>query len=654
MPQSDFWRHIYYKSPCPTYIIDMHGEIPTLTFANEIGKHILEHPSSLENMPLNAFFLSEEFQWSELLSAPKPAQFEKQAIFLFKKQFLQRVLATLEPLGSPYENQWVLYIQQNQDDYDYLRLRNFIEQNHEAILDIDVIGNCRVANEQGWDIIQYDKSLAKICISSYKAHSVQAPHKSFTFDHSYRRPDGTDCHLKVKFIPAIVEGKFDGGYIVAMDRSMQVNNRILLTEKSMQYEQLWNSPYMPILKVDHEAKIIRVNPAYEKLFGYSNDELAGEFNPAIPLELSEETKNLKSQLLKGKTIEAHETFRLTKAGERIDILAYYTPILNYRGHVLGAHILYNNISESKTYQRKLLKSQEKYQILSENAFDIISILDGNGRIKYVSSSVEKVAGYIEKDLMNSSIYIFVHPDDQELLYEAVEGDWSLHKRKKIELRLLNAQNTYSWNEVSITPLEHGEDDVKYICAVKDISKLKIMQEELSSMAFYDYLTGLPNRRLFDERLKQALLRREQTNEGLAILMVDGHGFKAINDQFGHDVGDEVIRTMGARLKACIGDGDTVARFGGDEMSIILNNVATQDQLDAIIKRIVDTFNMPLEAGGYVLNVYLGIGIATAPRDATEAYDLIRLADQALYRSKSKSKDSTPSRTTWTYYHQIQK
>ena len=158
-------------------------------------------------------------------------------------------------------------------------------------------------------------------------------------------------------------------------------------------------------------------------------------------------------------------------------------------------------------------------------------------------------------------------------------------------------------------------------------------------AAHDKLTGLPNRRLFDDRLKQALARAHRSRIPVAVLYVDADKFKPVNDMYGHAVGDALLKHFGSRLAACVRATDTVARIGGDEFAVILENVEVARDAHAVAEKIVATLREPFEIEGHRLEVSASVGVAVlSDRDGFFADALLKRADRALYEAKRAGKD----------------
>ncbi|GKS56752.1 hypothetical protein YTPLAS18_02790 [Nitrospira sp.] len=168
---------------------------------------------------------------------------------------------------------------------------------------------------------------------------------------------------------------------------------------------------------------------------------------------------------------------------------------------------------------------------------------------------------------------------------------------------------------------------------------KRTEERLTYLAQYDQLTGLVNRALFRDRLEQAIVRARRTNQGFALLLLDLDRFKAVNDTMGHDAGDALLKVVADRLKSCVREVDTVARMGGDEFTMILEGTASEAGAVTVAKRIIQTVSQPCTVSGRQVTVGVSIGLTLFPHDQSDAGDLLKHADAAMYQAKEKGGDS---------------
>jgi diguanylate cyclase (GGDEF)-like protein/PAS domain S-box-containing protein len=174
----------------------------------------------------------------------------------------------------------------------------------------------------------------------------------------------------------------------------------------------------------------------------------------------------------------------------------------------------------------------------------------------------------------------------------------------------------------------------YLLVLRDVTERKRLDAELQRLAHFDTLTGLPNRKLFMDRLSQALARARRDGTPLAVLFCDLDGFKRINDTLGHSYGDDLLREVAIRLQRRIRDGDTVARFGGDEYTIILSQLTRAGDAALVARKLLGELSGPIQLGGMSMQITASIGIAIWPRDGDDQEALVRCSDMAMYRAKA--------------------
>jgi diguanylate cyclase (GGDEF)-like protein len=172
-----------------------------------------------------------------------------------------------------------------------------------------------------------------------------------------------------------------------------------------------------------------------------------------------------------------------------------------------------------------------------------------------------------------------------------------------------------------------------------VDELKSHQQILGNLAYYDHLTGLPNRLLFLDRLKQTLIKAERNRTRFAVMFVDLDKFKEINDTFGHAVGDEVLKIAAARMQDCIRHADTLARLAGDEFTILLEDLNSPSDAARIAQKIIDYFADPFLVGGREMSMSCSLGIGIYPQDGTTVDDLLFSADTAMYQAKDQGRNA---------------
>ncbi|WP_236610235.1 sensor domain-containing diguanylate cyclase [Planococcus halocryophilus] len=289
--------------------------------------------------------------------------------------------------------------------------------------------------------------------------------------------------------------------------------------------------------------------------------------------------------------------------------------------------------------KELQKSQEKYRLITESTLDIITLMNLSGEIEYVSPASKKVLGFSDKVYIGKLFTQNIHPEDTFTLIDNVTAVINGGQPTPLDVRYLHQDGHYIWMEVSPTPVYSNGEMTQLFTLARDVTERKRLQSDIAKMAFYDHLSGIPNRRSFDEKLEKAVLQANRTNKKIAVLMLDGRKFKKINDQFGHDAGDAVIKEMATRLQASIRFGDTAARLGGDEMGVILPEIDSVDIAIATAEQILKSYETPVLFNGHEITMGAGIGISIYPDDAANEKQLIKHADLALYEAKKANRDA---------------
>jgi diguanylate cyclase (GGDEF)-like protein/PAS domain S-box-containing protein len=293
------------------------------------------------------------------------------------------------------------------------------------------------------------------------------------------------------------------------------------------------------------------------------------------------------------------------------------------------------------------KLEEKYHQLTATINSMgcgVVVTDTNGCVQIMNPLAEKLTGWkqdeaVGKDL--TEVFSLIDNEMNEpignLAKQAIKADAILNLPENCTL--IAKDGTQITIGDNIAPIR--DDDGKITGAVlvfQDISKRKHTEAQLLRNAFYDGLTALPNRILFIDRLRQAIERSKRRNDyHFAVLFLDLDGFKAINDRFGHGMGDNFLVAIARRLESCLRSGDTVARFGGDEFAILLEEIKDVSDATNIAKRIHESLALPLNLDGHDIICTGSIGIALSGSKHHEPESLLRDADIAMYRAKHEGK-----------------
>ena len=306
--------------------------------------------------------------------------------------------------------------------------------------------------------------------------------------------------------------------------------------------------------------------------------------------------------------------------------------------------MYRNQQESK-------KREELFQIVTENAADMIALVDVKGHRLYNSPAYKRILGYSAAELGETSSFEQIHPDDRFKVLEAAREARSTGIGKKLEYRIRHKDGTWKVLESIASTIRDEKGDVaKLVIVNRDVTERKRAEEQLEHNSFHDALTGLPNRRLFLDRLQHLFDRAQRSPERqYAVLFVDLDAFKVFNDTMGPAAGDKVLIEIGRRLGACLRNDDTVSRshdevpitetvlsrMGGDEFTIVLEEVVDPSQAMRAAKRVLSAVAEPFLVEGREVRTSASLGIALSAPTHKRAEDLLQDADVAMRRAKAR-------------------
>jgi PAS domain S-box-containing protein len=307
-------------------------------------------------------------------------------------------------------------------------------------------------------------------------------------------------------------------------------------------------------------------------------------------------------------------------------------------------------------RRRLAERDQLFQVITENAADMIAVIDSEGRRVYNSPAYEKVLGYSQEELKSTSSIEQVHPEDRPRVIEAAAKAQVTGRGERLEYRIRHKDGSWRILESTASVIQGASGKVQSLVVVnRDISERKWAENRLAHNALHDALTNLPNRALFLDRVQHSLtLSQRHPRYLFAVLFIDIDQFKLLNDSLGHSAGDELLIQIGKRLSASLRGSDTIsrsglpeesesfsegglARLGGDEFTILLEDIRDSSDAIRVAERIQERLALPFEVNAHEVITSASIGIAFGAPSNTAAEELIRDAEIAMYRAKREGK-----------------
>ena len=387
--------------------------------------------------------------------------------------------------------------------------------------------------------------------------------------------------------------------------------------------------------VDRNETFLFLNSQAGRFYGKSHAELIGkQVSTAYSDAGYQKIKPFINAALSGKRTSFEDQMLIN--GNTYYYHAAYIPDKDENGAVNGFYAMAYDITARKMSELRQAESEERLRTIANNLPVLISYLDRDMRYQFANAKYEEWLGVPTGRMIGKSV--------AELF-----GTDFFEQRKQYALRCLEGETVCFENEINVrgvrkelesTYIPHLKDGVGqgvYILST-DITTVKTQERMLQQLARSDALTGLPNRRSYDEKLHETVARSARYGHGFALMFLDVDNFKKINDTQGHGAGDEVLKEIAVRLVASVRDTDIVSRLAGDEFTIILDEITKQEDAAGVAQKILNAVRKPFLIAGGSREVSVSIGIICASANATDVASVTKAADDALYRAKAAGRN----------------
>jgi diguanylate cyclase (GGDEF)-like protein/PAS domain S-box-containing protein len=384
----------------------------------------------------------------------------------------------------------------------------------------------------------------------------------------------------------------------------------------------------------HTKRIVEANDAFLALLKYNAEDLEKLYcNDIIVADIQEIESNIK-KIVNHELTEINLRQYRCKDGEMLFVASSFRVAQLDNEQYLIATI--KDVTEWQELQIRLRLAAQVF----EHASDGILVTDMNGIIQFVNPSFVKNTGYSVEEIIGKTPSILKSGRHAAEFYQEMwrslneTGQW----KGEIENKRKNGEIYSEWLVIDAIKDELGTVTM-YCCIFRDLSERMKYEEKIRFQAYHDGLTGLPNRMLFYEKINQCIVLAKRYDHLMAVMYVDLDGFKHVNDNLGHDIGDLLLKEVALRLKQCVRESDIVARMGGDEFTLILPEMKQHEDIKLVAAKIRKQLNEIFELVGHGVKISSSIGVSIFPTDGEDAESLIKKADNAMYQAKASGKNA---------------
>lgn len=456
-----------------------------------------------------------------------------------------------------------------------------------------------------------------------------------------RRADGTPIVIHGSAAPLRdEENRIAGLLVMCIDVTEAKRTEAAFKEQLHFTRSLIDAIPNPVYFKDLEGRYRVYNRAWHELWGRGQDWLGKDVFDMFDRDIAELHDARDRPLLAQPSSVRYEALMPTGPGEQREMLYNKVSFVDQAGRVAGLIGTITDVTAYKETERALEASEARFRVLTESGLDLISVLAEDGTILYQSLALRGLLGYEPGETVGANVFDLIHREDVDGARAAFRRIIETHQfREPLEFRIRHRDGQWRTFESLGTNCVDNPHIRGVVFNSRDVTDRKAIQQRIQHLAYHDNLTGLPNRGLLQDRLAHSIARADRSGRKVAVLFIDLDNFKNINDTLGHDVGDELLRQVSQRLAGCVRAGDTIARQGGDEFIVLLDNLDDGRGASVVAQKILNSLRAAFALGGTEQHVSGSVGIAVFPEDGRDAQTLMKNADTAMFHGKGIGKNT---------------
>jgi len=464
----------------------------------------------------------------------------------------------------------------------------------------------------------------------------------FEGDGPLARKDGSRLWCRALARAVNPDAPQESAIVVFSDTTERHAAELALRRSEALYRSLVETSNDLVWSIDLEGRWSYLNPAaVRRIYGCKATDLIGTPLHEMPVpELRERDVAVFARVVGGEAVFRHETRHRRRDGSLVDLSFNAVPMRDSRGDIVGATGTARDITDERVAAVALHEGIEKLRLAVDAAdlfyweWDAASDRLQWGREPKGRSGLEDAVAQTMTQYRQ-----LVHAEDQER-YDAAGLAAARGEPYAVDVRLVGLDGEVRWTAMRGKMIfDAAGRPMRMIGVSQDVTERKRREDEDRFLAYHDTLTGLPNRRLLDDRLRQAVNLSQRRDTRVAVMLIDLDDFKRVNDQLGHRAGDAVLREVAQRLGGCVRKADTLARQGGDEFVVVIPDLPQAADCQVVAEKILRALAPGFRVDGGEFRIGASIGISIYPADAGDGDALLRNADAAMYRAKQQGRNN---------------